>query len=590
VKPALLALVLAASGLWVLASPGGTETRQRPLVPAQRPELRDDSVEAARRVDRVLRNHYGTGAGRLPGRIAAGGSLDRYCSGGEGALCHGGDPDRGPCPVNVPCHRTEEFLLNGLLQVVEEFPASVYARGQAVYALAKFGHMARAGELANACAGDPWWCGVFRGSVAHGMGLDLEAFGHFREAWAHVPRAERCRFGDASWLLGEWDQRSAGVASLPDARRAAANLDCELRLAVSDTLFWLADPLFSQEGNDRWTEHMARASAGHFAGQIRRAQWGADLPQRYQDRDWAMRIRRGVWDSYERLPGGRSQELRIWTSGESARYRFVPNVGLEGLSNPTWRLEGNILTEGFTPLSGRFVELPVQVARFRRQDSLRVAAAAGLMESPLQRVLEGSAHLIFSNGPGSFLPHRTQEVGRENPVFLVTVAQGAYVLGMEVETRLGFGWHRVFLASLAREGPELSDLLLFDAMASPDPAADSLSAVSPRMLPSSKVRTGSSLGVFWETYGAERGTLLDMDLALERSRGGFVDRLVGLLPLNAQERQGRVSWTEEAAGEIHPRGIALDLTGVEEGEYALVLRVSWAGRPVLERRHGLIVE
>jgi hypothetical protein len=566
------------------------EMGEFPHLPAQSLELRDDSLQAARRVDRVLRNHYGTGGGSLPGRIAAGGSLDRYCSGGEGALCHGGDPDRGPCPVSVPCHRTEEFLLDGLLEAVEEFPTSAYARGQAVYALTKFGYLARARDLANGCAHDPWWCGMLRGYAAHSMGLDPEAFGHFREAWGHAPPAERCRFGDAFWLLGEWDQRSGFASSLPRAWREAANLDCELRLEVSDTLFWLADPLFSQEGNDRWTEHMARALAGHFAGQIRRAQRGADVPQRYQDHDWAMRIRRGVWDSYERLPGGRGQELWMWTSQESARYRFVPNLEGDGFSNPTWRLDGDLRTEGFTPLSGRFVEVPLQVARFRRQDSLLVAAAAGLMDSPLERVLEGSAHLVLSDGPGSFPLHRTREVGRENPAFLVAVAQGAYVLGLEVETRLGFGWHRASLSPLAREGPELSDLLLFDPTTSPEGGAGSLSAVYPWMLASSTVRTGSSLGVFWETYGAQGGMLLAMDLALERSRGGFVERLAGFLPLNAQVRQGRVSWTEEAVGDIHPRGIVLDLTGVEGGEYALVLRVSWAGRPVLERRHGLAVE
>jgi len=479
--------------------------------------------------------------------------------------------------------------------VTEAFPASAYAMGQAIYALTKFGHGRQARELADTCSADPWWCGMFRGYVAHSMGLDPEAEQHFRGAWPHAPVAERCLFGDAFWLLGEWDQRTPGIASLPAARQTTASRDCSLRVAASDTLLWLADPLFSQEGNDRWTEHMARALAGHFAAQIRRARRGGDVPQRYLDHDWAMRIRRGPWDAYESAPGGGSQGLSLWTSQESARYHFVPNVGPDDFSDPTWRLEGDLRTEGYTPLGPSFVEIPAQIARFRRGDSLRVAAAAGLMDSPLDRVLEGTAHLVLSDGPWSFPVHRTREVRRENPVFLATAARETYVVGMEVETRLGVGWHRESLAPLAAEGPELSDILLFDPTASPEggrmPAdADSLASVHAWMLASSAMASGSGLGVFWETYGAEEGTVLDMDLALERNRGGLVERLTGLLPVNARSAQGRVSWTEEAMGEIHPRTLVLDLTGVEAGEYALVLRVGWAGQPALERRHGLTVE
>jgi hypothetical protein len=538
-----------------------------------------DTLAAVDRIKERLRYHYRTSPrfGLLnPNRVQT--DVDRYCDGAT-ALCHGGDPDRGFCPINTPCHPTEEFLVDALLEEATAQPSSGYVMGQAVYGLTKFGYDAKVIELLNGCAAEAWWCDALRGYHFYYMSQWAGAEALLRGAMDRAPEEFRCRVGDALWLLGDWDQRRGGIDLLPEAVEEAADWGCEKRLAVSDTLLWLADPLFGDEVNERWTEHVVRGLAAWFSAEINEAGRGSRVPQRYQDHDWAMTIRRGTWDSFEILPGRGG--FRFWTSDEWARFHFVPDVDPENLSNPTWNLVGNLLKEGFTPDYGPFLPLPVQLARFRRPGSLKLAAAGSLGGPQLRRVREASARLVLSDGPGGEAIRREQEVRRAHPVFTLEAPARRYLLGFEVTTEIGIGWERRTVIPLSGEGPELSDLLLFDPEQGPEP--DSLSKAAAVMFASDSLEGGDPVGVFWETYGAPESTMLDFEITLERDPGGIVDRLRALFSGGSQEGRGRVAWTEEAVGEIHPRSLALDFSNLGPGDYVLVLRAGWNGQNHLER-------
>jgi hypothetical protein len=545
-----------------------------------------DTLEGIDRVTRLIQHHY-RGADRSASARGnrRNGTLDRYCSWGEGSVCHGGDPDRGECNAGVPCHPNEEWFVEGLQEEAQKYPSSGFLMGQAIYALTKFGRVEEAQDLVNACQAEEWWCEVLHGYVLYSDAPLLEVEAQFRSALGDAPTEIRCRWEDALWLLGKWDQRVGGVEYLPREREETADWDCAARMAASETLWWLADPLFGMEGNDRWTEHIARAVAAHLFEELRRTVRGRELPEENQEYEWAMRIRRGSWDSYERLPGRNA--ARYWTSEEAAQYHFIPDVESGDLSSPSWRIRGDIQDEGYTPEYGPIFPISIQLARFREGDSLLIVAAGDRDGTRLRRSVGATTYLTLTDSPGSFPLRVEGETRREVPVLLGRAPYLDYVAGLEVMTDIGIGIARQSVSTLTAAGPELSDLLLHAPQEGQEPHA--LLEATSTMLGSTRLEEGARLGLFWEVYDVPEGVTLSFELTLEREAGGLVERLTGFFPGGSQEGRGRVAWTEPAVGETHPRGITLNLSDLRTGEYILVLTVQWPGQPPLERRRALRV-
>lgn len=587
-RPVLPALLIMVTGF---LEPVAGQVSQPPSVAGPREAVesepllqvsQEDTVAAYRMAQHILRDYYGGTAG--PSSLRAGrrsSSSQReffeYCDGGAGELCHGGDPDRGRCPAGSTCHMTEEFLLKQLVEGVEEHPTSGLILGQAVYNLAKFGHLTRALVLAEQCQADAWWCDTLLGYVLHAQGRSGEAEPFFRRVMDTAPIPLRCSLGDGLWLLGEWSQERAAPFKLPPGRETTAEWPCLDRLEVSDTLFWLGDPLYSVEGNERWVEHMARATGIFLYLQIRDlVRGGRPVAPEYRDLTWALRIRRGVWDSW-RQSG--SQGTHYWTSEEKAPYHFLPRVEPGDLSSPEWRMDGDLFDEGFKPAFSPFFSIPAQVARFRIGDSLRVLAAGALEGTPLEEAPSTSAQFILTDGPGSFPLFLTGNTFRANAIFLGQGPARDYVVGLEVLSGVGVGWYREFIPSLVPTGPELSDLLLFQPREGMEP--DSLLQAAGLMLSSLTIGPGEDLGVFWEVYGAEAETELELELALLGESGGGISRL---LPGRGGEAYGPVRWTETAEGSPHATSLRLELGNLDSGEYELVLKVRWEGEEEMERR------
>jgi len=559
--------------------------------PPEYEPLPPDTMEGIRRVQRLLIEHYqGQGLGfgsaedALPDWARDDLYRDEYCDGGTGALCHGGDPDQGSCPAGVTCHPTTEFLLKGLTEAAVEYPSSEFILGQAVYALTKFNQSTEALLLANQCQGRPWFCDAVQGYVIHAQGGFAEAEPFFRRAMAGAPIREMCAYGDATWLLGEWSQKMAGLNDLPDAREKTRDIPCLDKLEASDTLFWWADPLYAVEGNDRWVEHIARALGLRFYREMGDVLRGIPVSQRVVDHDWAHRIRRGVWDSYQSPQG---LGFSSWTSEEKARYHFVPEVQLGELSRPRWELEADLFDEGFTPRYGPLFGIPVQVARFRAGEALLVAAAGDLAGTSLASTPNIDAHFILTDGPESVPLHLTGRAFRSTSIFLGQAPAREYVMSLEVLGPEGIGWHREAVSPLLTQGPELSDLLLFRPSAEVQP--DSLLQAVALMLGSNTVGRSAGMGVYWETYGIPPETTLELELALRRGAGGIASRLSWMIPGGSQEGYGPVRWMEEAQADTHSGTVSLDIQNLEPGEYEVVLTVRWPGQQEMVRSRSVRV-
>lgn len=590
----------------------------------QQPETNPDTMAGVGKVIHILTDYYEPFDGDLGGFGMHRGSLmtdgpTSLCEADAGEICFGDDPDRGPCPAGSSCHPPPEFLLEGLYETAMENPESDFVLGQAIFALVKYGLSTRAMILVDRCGARDWWCAMLHGYVLHAQGRFAEAQDEFRKGLAGAPISDRCEWEDATWLLGRWDpvssQQTLRPGLLPEGHLQTRDWPCLDRLDASRILWWLSDPLYSSEGNERWVEHIARSLMLRFQRQMWEArrmptdsfQW---LPIRE-----ALRWRRGTWDSY-RKPY--QTGYAFWTGEAGARYHFVPDVepsvlrpdldsllprdltdarvgapveepdpGFPDPEKIRWRLMGDIWDEGFSPPFGPIVPLPVQIARFRRGDSLLVAAAGALGGTELEGRPEATAHLILTDGPDRFPLHLRAPANRRTVVFLGTAPMAPYVAGFEVQGARGIGWHRQTLRSLNPSEPGISDLLLYRP--SPRLAADSLMAAVALMAGTHEVPVDSRLGVFWEIYGVEGSQTLEMELALEGDGGGVIDAITGLLPGMEQERRAPVHWSEPAGPGTKSGSLVLNLRGVDPGRYTLVLKAAWPGQGTMERRREVQV-
>lgn len=574
----MLLTILAVAGIHLVT----TVTLATPVGPV----VAADSLDAIRHVDYLLSQYYpgarpGDALSRFPRRSAYGGSYASRCDGDLGDVCFADDPDAGACPDFVQCHRSPAHMIDVMVQAAKAYPASGYLAGQAVYVLTKQDRLPEAMKVVDSCAAAGWWCDALRGFVLHAEGKDTEADAVFRSALRAAPDSVACAWPDATWLVGSWKQRGSEFTPVA-AHDSASSWSCARRMAVSDSIWWLADPLYSVPGNDRWVEHLTRYMETRFYDEIRRTHAGSLGPENAQQYLWASRIRRGPVDSYDLAQG------YTWTSREAARYHFVPDVAVDGLAHPVWHLEASLDDEGYTPPYGPVLRIRHQTARFRIADTLRVAAATRLEGTRLGGALDAAASFVLSGGPTRAPVLLSADAHQPTVRFLGTAPARRYVASLEVVTSKGVGWDRRTLTPLPADGPAVSDLLLYAASGAKEPST--LDAAARVMNGSTTVKKGGEVGVYWETYGLPPGTTLTFDLSVERRTGGLVDRLSRLLPGGEQEGPGRIVWTEQAAGGTHSSAVALDLRELDSGDYTLVLRVGWTGQALLERRRDITVE
>ncbi|MGD2121627.1 MAG: hypothetical protein PVJ76_07775 [Gemmatimonadota bacterium] len=522
--------------------------------------------------------------------------LGWQCSGEGGGECMGGDWLRGACPRDIGCHPPRETLLEFLVETSREYPQSGFVSGQAVFALTRFGNYLGAMQVAEACQSAEWWCEGLRGYVLNRAGRVTESEPHLRSFVAGAPDSITCRIADGTYLLGKFSQRQHWrVAQPPQVwEEDWAEQPCEIRRAASDTIWWLADPLFILEGNDRWAEQISRGLEWIWSDEIYNAGRGSDWTGRLWEWRRACLTWRGPWDSWEYGPS--SPTRGAWwyrlTSAEAARYHFVPDFGGPGFSHPTWRLLADLHDEGYSPAYGPFFEAQLQLARFRPSDPekagrMRVATATSVLGTPIEGAAE-SAYLILSDAPESFPLQLNAPFNEGRAVFLADAETKPYVTSLEILTETGIGWHREMLEPLAADVPGISDIILYRPFGLQPP--DSLLAAASLMLGSTTfdLGNGSQLGLYWEVYGAPADSQVSFELELV-SEGGLIGNLRRLLPGGPEEGSGRLGWTDPSRGLVFPKGIVLDIEDFDPGRYEVVLRATWEGQEEHAVRRGFVV-
>ena len=161
-------------------------------------------------------------------------------------------------------------LLRTLDSASRTLPHDDWIRARLVWYSIEAGDTAAAKAAARDCRDDeaPWWCDALLGLALHASHDFGEAERAFDRALAAMPDSTRCRWTDASMLLDG------------EVEKLVRRTPCEHRAALDERLWWLADPLYSVDGNELRAEHFARHTFAVLHDRWRASHpfaWGGDM-------------------------------------------------------------------------------------------------------------------------------------------------------------------------------------------------------------------------------------------------------------------------------------------------------------------------
>ncbi len=500
-----------------------------------------------------------------------------------------------------------DTLLATLEPLATAHVADTFLVGQTVRFLVDHRVWDRAYFLTQQCSAAGWWCALLEGYVFARRQLPEQAEVAFRRAMRDAPRDQRCA----------WDDLRALIVQLP--RRS-----CEDRRAQADSAWWLADPLWSVAGNERWVEQMTREVQLRLRTALPRDErWRWTNAHGNDAR--ALMIRRYGWPAYVHWGGWdveaehdewlRSQEIpgvanRPYTSYEYDRGRQVLLPSAAVLADPfgadpeawawplaagdTWPREHAALVY---PIQG----LPHgQTVFLRRQDSVRVGVSTLLFTDDIGREAGASVSgvLVGSTGPGH-ADLLAAAVGQAGDVLRLAAMMDARptVLSVEIPpdvsilapaARARFGVRPPAALSQSPPGAVTVSMPVLVEVGADGVAPSGPDQALARLLPSRVV--AGRVAVYWESYGVAAEDSVEVAIALTRESSGILSRagrLVGLAPSTTtpvvtswMERPGGAGRTVVAAdapgSTILGRSIVIDLSTVPVGRYWLEVLVGAA--------------
>lgn len=524
---------------------------------------------------------------------------------------------------------TRRQLIAELVRLSGTSPRDGWISGQIVRFRLDQSDYLGAQEQLRDCRAARWWCDALRGYAWHRQERKEHADSAFLAAVAFMPEATRCEWHDMSVLLNDED------------RGPLRRLDCAARDSVAARFFWLADPLFSDETNERRTEHYARQVriALHRALAIdERYHWPkerggdavAEMMLRYGWPSMALWTGKADDAGHDNYVSRGARPASPYSTAEYAPGRLHSAPSLSAILSPSasqpedWQLHspaGAWATgngdgtfwwphEHMRERSRTIVQLPApgQLAFLRRHGGVRVLAAIdlqGAADRDVQRLLD---HPVRIRSFGS-----SQKFGTEILADTTIRRSGRLALDGLLTTRAElFAVEAGFSDSSLPGTAPLHARTRFGI--TPDPPLDSLAggaiAVSqpvlfapradrvlpvnaddmlPEMLATTTIATGHTVGVFWESYGLVAGDSLRVSLNLIPANApGLLRRMATAVKLADPLSTVTIQWTEprrsspsdgrlEKAAGIRPLSVLLDVTTLRPGEYWIEV-VAHAGR------------
>lgn len=488
-----------------------------------------------------------------------------------------------PPPEQEPVVRGRYTLIEHLDEAARLVPGDAWIAGQRVRYLLEAGEYEAADRAARDCRSpEPGWCTALLGYALHGAGDFRGADSVFAAAIDEMPPRDRDRWTDLSAILE------------PGEIGGYRRLRPEERSAFETRFWWLADPLWMVDGNDRRTEHFVRHVTDRLQDRARSTEgisWGWDLRElliRYGSPAGWERIRSSIYPIH--------QDTRILTRYPRGGRLFTPRRNFvespHEISAEAWDINPRRGRSAYAPAYvDSILPLEHQLAVFRRGDSMRIVTALEAPTGADDSDTRFEAGLIFARDESSS-PVVSRRTGDGSIVLDLETRDSQGVISVEAlalerrtaaRARYGIGTPPLLPGQVA-----LSDLLVLSDGAELE---DELDAIVDRARPGLSFRAGEGLGLYWELYGlSRRGQELQIELHLIDRNAGLLRRLVTRAGLVGERYPLVVRWREEpVAGPFVGRALALEIPHVDPGRYAIQMTVTLPGRDPLSAEREIHV-
>ncbi len=519
---------------------------------------------------------------------------------------------------------TRRALTAAFAAASQAYPDEPLFIGQWVRHLVEAGHADRALEVAGACRSECWWCDALRAWSLYHDREPRHAETAFANARAAMPLAVRCLWDDVRELL-------------PDDEAAPRVPSCTQLLAVADTLFWLADPLWEDDTNERRLQHDVRTMEITLATQLpqdERYRWS----ERFRGDAVARMALRYGWPTVRRWGGKGDDEShdrwmvrtesalqRPYTTHEYTRDRVHLVPTWRALHRPAgalasdWELtpDPEAGDDWWWPQEHVQLARPLTALRAGQWGFLRRADSAVLFvaqDHPLgaERPPLAPTLLLTSSPVHRHVVSRGEARPDSVFTFVGAVSGDAALLGVELREPgdAGRDWRTRFgvsppapLRVAARDtttAVALSDLLLLRANEAMPTHAERDEVLARQLLGSLVVSRADhpAFTVLWERYDFAPTDSVSYTLTIERAdtRSAW-QRLGAVLRMRRDPRTFvQIRWTEQAVAQVpvletpvraYRHAVRVNVQPLEAGVYDLPVeartpsgRRAWSGRRI----------
>ncbi len=533
-------------------------------------------------------------------------------------------------PLKGPVRGARQSLLAMFDSAAALLPSNDWIAGQRVRLAVDQRDLDRALRVADECQATRWWCIALAGYVVAARGNVVVAESIFVASMAAMHPAQRCAWTD----LGE-------LIDLED-RPSYARVSCAARDSVNTRLWWLADPLYIEPGNERRVEQYVRNVLVALHGAL-------DRDERY---DWRVGaganplervVTRYGWPAYAWWGGPRNEQghsdyLASHNTALNETYTTFEYSFGRIHAFPAWRAVGDPLharasdwqvsapdsidagtwwtREHFAPHKP-LEQLPDgQQAFFRRRNSVIFATAHDLDRLRFNRAAGDpiKATLVATDRPGSFseIAHAGGRAGQ--PLILRADLPSKSTL-VSVEFPAGnqetFAGGRVRFAitppppllALKKGEYAISDPVILLAPPNDDLSPGDIDAALARMAGSTRAPNAGRMGVYWETYGFSRTDSVNVAVWIERYTPQGIVRGLGIVLGIATDMNTPVAitWSEPnqqrsvssiqdgGTVPILGRGLTLDVSQLVPGDYWLDVAIGKRGMQPVRGRRGFSI-
>ncbi|MEP6835681.1 MAG: hypothetical protein ABJB74_20000 [Gemmatimonas sp.] len=512
--------------------------------------------------------------------------------------------------------RRRDVLIRFLDSAQTQFPEDYWIAGQRVRFVYDQRDAERTLAAARTCRGDLSFCAALVGLAFQQTGNTAAAEEEFRRSdsvsASNAQNRKQCFDTTMLWLIRSGD------------RSAVADVSCERQPQTVENLWWLADPLWSVPGNERYVEHGSRriqATLHAIDERDERYPWfqkgGGD----------AMRelvIRYG-WPTYTYWPGSQLENemdqyldgvrfpprfvARPYTSKEynPDRTAFIPRAHAFAdpfnLTDDDWELTRPGNPDDWWPAEHmayltRIVKLPEgQTAAWRRDTNIVYQLAVDDPRRALDTASSAPSRAELIGGTSSHATGKLAEtsIGIGHTMRLkASIPSSPIVLSAEVlprtpldqAMRSRFAFHPPpALRDMKKDEYAISDPVFMRLPNREMTVPTSESDVLRFMAGSLAFSANEQLALYWESYGFIPGDTIQFELKFKRVDEVNVARRIGsfLGVASAQRDSVTIKWTEpdarHAATELRftkptvGRALAVDLKALQPGAYAVSIEM-----------------